>query len=99
VQTGQVGAAEALVARTRVMDVWRQFPNLDPELPEDALPGGWPRRRAQAIFADAYDALGPLAEVRFQQIVGEDVPDLARHARHFTTRSVTRRAGRKAAAG
>jgi hypothetical protein len=37
--------------------------------------------------------------VRFQQIVGEDVPELARHARHFTTRSVTRRATRKAAAG
>jgi phenylacetic acid degradation operon negative regulatory protein len=81
------------------MDVWRQFPNLDPELPEDALPGGWPRREAQAIFADVYDALGPLAEVRFQQIVGEHVPELARHARHFTTRSVTRRATRKAASG
>jgi phenylacetic acid degradation operon negative regulatory protein len=78
--------------------VWRQFPNLDPELPEDALPGGWPRRAAQAIFADVYDALGPLAEMRFQQIVAEHVPELARHARHFTTRSVTRRPTRKAAA-
>ena len=68
------GAAEALVARTQVMDVWRQFPNLDPELPEDALPGGWPRRQAQAIFANVYDALGPLAEVRFQQIVAEPAP-------------------------
>ena len=97
VRTGRVGAAEALVARTRVMDVWRQFPGLDPELPEDVLPGGWPRRAAQAIFANVYDALGPLAEVRFQQIVADDVPDLARHARHFTTRSVTSRATRKAA--
>jgi phenylacetic acid degradation operon negative regulatory protein len=84
-----VGAAEALVARTRVMDVWRQFPGLDPELPEDVLPGGWPRREAQAIFARVYDALGPLAEVRFQQILGEHAPDLARHAHHLTTQGVT----------
>ena len=40
VDEGDVGAAEAMVARTRVMDVWRQFPNLDPELPEDVLPAG-----------------------------------------------------------
>ncbi len=66
---GEVGGAEALVARTRVMDAWRQFPGLDPELPEDALPGGWPRRGAQRIFARVYDALGPIAEVRFQQIL------------------------------
>src|SRR5262249_10992932 len=43
VQRGEVGGAEALVARTRVMDAWRQFPGLAPELPEDALPRGWPR--------------------------------------------------------
>jgi phenylacetic acid degradation operon negative regulatory protein len=74
VRDGRVGAAEALVARTRVMDVWRQFPGLDPELPEAALPVGWPRRQARAIFADVYDALGPLAEVRFRQILDEHLP-------------------------
>lgn len=78
VDRGEVGSAEALVARTRVMDVWRQFPSLDPELPEAALPGGWPRRAAQRIFAAVYDALGPLAEARFQQILSAHAPDLAR---------------------
>jgi phenylacetic acid degradation operon negative regulatory protein len=91
VDGGDVGAAEALVARTRVMDVWRQFPNLDPELPEDVLPAGWPRREAQAIFAGAYDALGPLAEMRFQQILAEHEPGLAKAARHLTTRDAARR--------
>jgi phenylacetic acid degradation operon negative regulatory protein len=85
VQAGEVGGAEALVARTRVMDAWRQFPGLDPELPEDALPGGWPRRDAQQIFARVYDALGPLAEVRFRQILADHAPELARRAHHLTT--------------
>jgi phenylacetic acid degradation operon negative regulatory protein len=88
---GQVDAAEALVARTHVMDVWRQFPNVDPELPEDALPAGWPRRQAQQIFADVYDALGPLAVLRFQQILAGHAPELAGRAHHLTTKSVTRR--------
>jgi len=85
VRAGEVGGAEALVARTRVMDAWRQFPGLDPELPEDALPGGWPRRRAQHIFARVYDALGPLAEVRFRQILADHAPELAVRAHHLTT--------------
>ncbi len=92
VDSGDMGAAEAMVARTRVMDVWRQFPNLDPELPEDVLPAGWPRREAQAIFARVYDALGPLAEMRFQQILGEHEPELAEHAHHLTTRDASTRA-------
>ncbi|HMK12650.1 MAG TPA: PaaX family transcriptional regulator C-terminal domain-containing protein, partial [Acidimicrobiales bacterium] len=85
VDAGDVGAPEAMVARTRVMDVWRQFPNLDPELPEDLLPRGWPRRDAQAIFARVYDALGPLAQRRFQQILGQYEPALATRARVLTT--------------
>lgn len=88
---GQVDAAEALVARTHVMDVWRQFPSLDPELPEAALPGGWPRRRAQQIFADVYDALGPLAVLRVQQILAGHAPELAGRARHLATKDVKRR--------
>jgi len=86
---GDVVPAEALIARTRVMDVWRQFPNLDPELPETALPPGWPRREAQRIFANLYDALGPLAEQRFKEIVSEHAPDLACRARLLTTTSIT----------
>ena len=89
VDEGDVGAAEAMVARTRVMDVWRQFPNLDPELPEDVLPAGWPRRAAQAIFARVYDALGPLAEMRFQQILAEYEPALVKQAHYLTTKAAS----------
>jgi phenylacetic acid degradation operon negative regulatory protein len=85
VMRGTVGAAEALVARTRVMDAWRRFPDVDPDLPEDVLPEHWPRRRAQHVFAGVYDLLGPIAEVRFQQILAGFAPDLAKRARHHTT--------------
>jgi phenylacetic acid degradation operon negative regulatory protein len=85
---GGVDASEALVARTQMMDVWRQFPNLDPELPEDVLPGGWPRRQAQQIFADVYDALGPLAVIRFQQILSAHAPELADRAHYLHVKNV-----------
>jgi phenylacetic acid degradation operon negative regulatory protein len=64
-----VGASEALITRTALMDIWRNFPNLDPELPDQVLPSGWPRRQARGIFAEDYDGLGPLAEVRVKQVV------------------------------
>ena len=35
---GRVPPAEALIARTRVMDEWRAFPELDPDLPAELLP-------------------------------------------------------------
>jgi phenylacetic acid degradation operon negative regulatory protein len=76
VHTGSIDGAEALVARTRVMDDWRRFPNLDPELPDEALPVGWPRSGARAIFAEVYDALGPIAEKRFREILAVHAPDL-----------------------
>ena len=88
VRHGSVGASEALIARTAVMDTWRNFPNLDPELPDELLPDGWPRQRARAIFAEVYNGLGPLAEVRVRQVLAEFAPGLSRFVRHHTTSTV-----------
>jgi phenylacetic acid degradation operon negative regulatory protein len=88
---GAISTNEALVARTEVMDTWRHFPNLDPELPMELLPGDWPRKRAHDVFAQLYDQLGPLAEIRVRQIVARFAPDLAPLVRHHTTRSVLER--------
>jgi len=85
VRQGGVGTAEALIARTAVMDTWRNFPNLDPELPDELLPEGWPRRHARAIFAEVYNALGPLAEVRVRQVLAEFAPELTDLVHHHTT--------------
>ena len=99
VHAGDVGSAEALVARTQVMDVWRQFPNVDPGLPEDALPAGWPRRAAREVFARVYDELGPLAEARVQQILAAEDADLAKHARYGTTANLEQRARKASIVG
>jgi phenylacetic acid degradation operon negative regulatory protein len=85
VRQGGVGASEALIARTALMDTWRNFPNLDPELPDQLLPPGWPRRQARDIFAEVYNGLGPLAEVRVKQVVSRYAPELTGFVRHHTT--------------
>jgi phenylacetic acid degradation operon negative regulatory protein len=67
---GSVGPADALVARTDLMARWRTMAAADPYLPEALLPDDWPLTPARRRFADAYDALGPLSELRVRQLVG-----------------------------
>lgn len=97
VVSGEIRAWEALVERTAIMDTWRVFPGLDPDLPAEVLPAGWPRRRAHEIFAQVYDSLGPLAEARFRQIISRYSPELAGLAHHLTTRARARPGGYQAA--
>jgi phenylacetic acid degradation operon negative regulatory protein len=78
---GDVTPADALVARTRVMDEWRAFPALDPDLPDDLLPSAWPRAAAHELFIACYDLLAPLAADRVQQIIARYDPELACRAR------------------
>ena len=89
VSNGDVGAAEGLVARTTIMDRWRNMPNLDPELPSELLPKDWPRDAARALFVDVYDGLGALAEMRVRQILAEFSVPKSSIATHHTTDFVT----------
>jgi phenylacetic acid degradation operon negative regulatory protein len=66
---GAVGDAEALVVRTELLDRWRSLVSVDPALPAELLPDGWPLPAARAAFVAAYDALGPLGERRVRQLV------------------------------
>jgi phenylacetic acid degradation operon negative regulatory protein len=79
---GRISPVEALVARTRVMDEWRAFPALDPDLPRELLPDGWPRSAARELFIATYDLLGPLAAHRVRQIIARYSADLAARAAH-----------------
>jgi phenylacetic acid degradation operon negative regulatory protein len=97
VVSGEIRAGEALVERTAIMDTWRAFPALDPDLPAEVLPAGWPRQRAHEIFAQVYDSLGPLAEARFRQILSRHAPDLAGLAHHLTTQARIQPGGYQAA--
>ncbi|MGH3248585.1 MAG: PaaX family transcriptional regulator [Trebonia sp.] len=93
VKQGQVSVSEALVERTAIMDTWRTFPHLDPDLPDDVLPPDWPRKRACEIFTETYDTLGPLAEFRFRQVIAAYAPELAPLVSHFTTQTALQPAG------
>lgn len=84
-RAGSVTPAEALIARTQVMDVWRTFPGQDPELPSELLPAGWPRNEARRLFIEIYDGLGPLAEMRVRQLLARHDTGLAELATHHST--------------
>jgi phenylacetic acid degradation operon negative regulatory protein len=82
---GQVPPLDALIARTRVMDEWRAFPGLDPDLPAELLPAAWPRAEARELFIGCYDLLGPLAARRIRQIIGRYSPELAGRAAYHSS--------------
>ncbi len=82
VAAGRIGPAGALRLRTELRVDWRRFPETDPDLPAELLPADWPRERAQQVFVQIYDRLGPLAELRFRQLLGTVSPELAPLARH-----------------
>ena len=81
-ESGELSQEEALKARTYIMDSWRGFPALDPDLPDEMLPSDWPRARARQLFIEMYDQLGSLAQRRVQQIIARYSPELAVYARY-----------------
>lgn len=56
-RAGDLNGADALRARTGVMDDYRRFPLLDPEVPLRLMPPGWPREEARNLFVALYDGL------------------------------------------
>lgn len=89
-RAGSVGSAQALRARTELMDEWSDFFYSDPDLPTQLLPAGWPQAAARALFIELYDGLGLLGAVRFRQLIGEVAPDLAALVRQYGTESLAR---------
>ncbi|SFJ83568.1 PaaX family transcriptional regulator [Amycolatopsis sacchari] len=85
VRDGDVGASQALLSRTHIMDSWRSFPGIDPDLPSNLLPAKWPRREAYEIFVEVYNTLGSLAAIRVRQIVERYSPELAELVTYNTT--------------
>jgi phenylacetic acid degradation operon negative regulatory protein len=84
-QADEISTADALVARTRVMNEWRAFPAMDPDLPDELLPQAWPRAAARELFIACYDLLGPLAARRVRQIICRYSPDLAVRAAYHSS--------------
>jgi phenylacetic acid degradation operon negative regulatory protein len=82
VRRGALTASEALVARTKVMDAWRKFLGVEPDLPSQILPDDWPRTRMRDLFVELYDGLAPVAKARCEQIVAKHSPELAAMVTH-----------------
>lgn len=89
VNAGQVGPAEALRTRTEVGADWRRFQETDPDLPAELLPADWERDRARRVFTEIYERLGPVAELRFRQVLARVSPDLAQLAARHDWESVS----------
>ena len=87
-EAGRVGPADALRSRTELRVDWRHFPETDPDMPAELLPADFPRPRAQEVFVAIYDRLGPLAELRFREVLAQSDPELAALAQHHDSRTV-----------
>ena len=57
-------ASEAFVAQVELVQAWRRFPFLDPDLPAELLDHDWPGPRAAADFHEQHAQLAPSAPRR-----------------------------------
>jgi phenylacetic acid degradation operon negative regulatory protein len=63
--------------QTLLVHAWRKFPFLDPDLPADLLPPGWPRRRAHDLFAGRHARWGDAAQAYFSELESARPPRAA----------------------
>jgi phenylacetic acid degradation operon negative regulatory protein len=90
VRRGALTASQALVTRTNVMDEWRKFIGLEPELPAELLPGDWPRARMHELTFELHNGLAPVAQARCAQIIAKHAPELAPLVTHQTAAALVR---------
>jgi|SRR4051794_33629210 phenylacetic acid degradation operon negative regulatory protein len=62
VRSRRITGAAAVRARTEIMETYRRIPALDPQLPMELMPAGWPRAQARKIFTEVYDGLAEQAQ-------------------------------------
>jgi phenylacetic acid degradation operon negative regulatory protein len=68
VNRGRITGEVAVRARTEIMDIYRRIPLLDPQLPVELMPAGWPRTRTREIFVAIYDGLAEQAQEHVRAI-------------------------------
>lgn len=64
----QLRDEEAFMVRTRLVHIFREFPVLDPELPEELAPLGFARGRAVEIFHALYQGLAEPSQRHFEAV-------------------------------
>ena len=75
IRRSRITGIEAVRARTEVMDTYRRLPILDPGLPLDLLPPGWPREPARDLFTAVYDGLAVPAQDHVRAVAGRFTTD------------------------
>lgn len=60
--------AAVLAAQVRLVDAWRRFPFLDPQLPAELLPDDWAGARATEVFHACHQAWAPSARAAFASL-------------------------------
>jgi phenylacetic acid degradation operon negative regulatory protein len=64
--------------QTLLVHAWRKFPFLDPDLPSELLPAGWPLRRAHELFTVRHDRWADSALSYFVELeAGRSAPPAA----------------------
>jgi len=69
IESGRINGGAAVRARTEIMDAYRRIPLLDPQLPIELMPRGWPRARTRDIFVAIYDGLAERAQEHVLAVV------------------------------
>jgi phenylacetic acid degradation operon negative regulatory protein len=62
---------QVLYAQIRLVDAWRRFPRLDPQLPSELLPPHWIGLRAANVFDDLHRQWNAAARARWTELAGE----------------------------
>ncbi|MET8468356.1 PaaX family transcriptional regulator C-terminal domain-containing protein [Streptomyces sp. NPDC006422] len=65
---------DTLLAQVRLVDAWRRFPALDPQLPLDLLPPHWIGVRAANIFTELHEAWHRDAQRAWDLLTGPVTP-------------------------
>lgn len=60
---GELSPAQAYPVRAELVHRWRKFLFVDPALPEEVLPDGWPGQAARDLFLEVADRLLPPARI------------------------------------
>jgi len=66
--------------QTLLVHAWRKFPFLDPDLPGELLPVGWPRRRAYELFTGRHERWQSEARSYFESLEADGSSRAARAA-------------------
>ncbi|GAA5186011.1 PaaX family transcriptional regulator C-terminal domain-containing protein [Rugosimonospora acidiphila] len=69
IRSGRISGAAAVHARTGIMDAYRHFPIIDPQLPIELMPAHWPRADAREVFVSVYDGLAEQAQEHVRAVV------------------------------